>query len=458
MEHANRIKKVSFGLWLPVIWFAIESSRSISRWMTVMGYQVEINYMEGSPIERALYSTFMVIGILILIKRKVNWREVIRGNAWLVALFLYMLVSIFWSDFSGISFKRWTRSFADLVMALVVLTDHDSLEATYTVLRRVLFIIIPLSIIFIKYYRNIGTAWDYLGNEMWVGVTTHKNELGQVAMIAGIYFVIEIMRNWRKWSWRSMSMWIYILLLVMTLWVLIGSPTSRSTTSMFLFIVGVILFSALHYMKSKAAYIGRYLVLGSFLIGIFYVGFQAFTDKSVVTSAVEASGRDTTLTGRTELWDDLLHIASAHPILGVGYGSFWIGNTSGLWDKHIWGPTQGHNGYIDVYLELGITGLLVFGGLMLSTYRNILNEFKQNFDFAAFRLTLLIIILCHNLTESSFLRGSVSLWFLFLLVVLNISDKTKMQWKQTALSNIRVIPNPEVQLKYSNKRPAIRNE
>jgi exopolysaccharide production protein ExoQ len=318
------------------------------------------------------------------------------------------------------------------VMVLVVLTDHDPLEAIYTVLRRVLFVIIPLSVVFVKYYRDIGTSWDYLGNEMWVGVTTHKNELGQVAMIAGVYSVIEIMRHWRKNSWRSMSMWIYILLLMMTVWLLIGSPTSRSTTSMLLFIAGIMIILSLHFMKSKAAYIGRYIVIGSFILGIIFIGYQAFTARSVVTSAVEASGRDSTLTGRTELWEDVLLIASAHPILGVGYGSFWIGNTRGLWDKHIWGPTQGHNGYIDVYVELGIVGLFIFGGLILSTYRNILNEFKLKFDSAAFRLTLLVILLCHNLTESSFLRGTVSMWFLFLLVVLNISDRTKMQWKQTA--------------------------
>ena len=415
---------MSLALWVPVIWYALEASRSVSRWLSLLGYSIAgPDDLEGSPVDRAVYSALMGLGLAILYSRKVNWKILRRNNAWLFALFLYMLISVVWSDYPGVSFKRWTRSFADVVMALIVLTECDSFEGLYTVLRRVLCIAMPLSIILIKYYRDIGTAWDYLGNEMWVGVTTHKNVLGQVAMIAGLYFLTEIMRKWRSKSWRSMSVWIYLLFLFMTLWVLRGSPSSRSTTSAALFLIGALLLTAFNYLRSKAAYIRRYLVLGVFLVSVLFLALTALSDQSLIDTALGASGRDSSLTGRTDLWTDLLRIASDNPILGVGYGSFWIGNTHGLWDIHIWGPTQGHNGYLDVYVELGIIGLLILGGLIVSAYRSILSEFTRNYDIAALRLTILTLIICHNFTESSFLRGTVDLWFIFLVVVIDIPSR-----------------------------------
>ena len=396
-----------------------------------MGYSVAApGDLEGSPIDRAVYSALLIFGISILLSRKVKWRVLIKNNAWLFTLFLYMLVSIIWADFPGISFKRWTRSLADGVMALIVLTESEPLEAIYAVLRRVLCINIPLSIIFIKFYRDIGTDWDYLGNEMWIGVTTHKNVLGQVAMIAGIYFIVEIMRNWRTQGWRGRNVLIYSFFLLLTLWILNGSPSSRSTTSMILFIVGVLLLLGLNYLRPKIVYISKYFVFGVFLVGFLFLTIQAYTAltaTSVTSAALEASGRDSTLTGRTDLWNDLLKIASESPILGVGYGSFWIGNSHGLWDIHIWAPTQGHNGYIDVYVELGAIGLFLIGGLIISSYRRILHEFKPNYDAAAIRLTLLTMIIFHNVSESSFLRGTVDLWFLFLLVVINVPRGSELQ-------------------------------
>ena len=116
----------------------------------------------------------------------------------------------------------------------------------------------------------------------------------------------------------------------------------------------------------------------------------------------------------------MVAIAADSPILGVGYGSFWIGNTHNLWDGHFWKPAQGHNGYIDVYLELGIVGLFLLGGVLVSSYKRIMRLFIDHFEMAVLRFVWLLVILIHNFTESTFLRGTVDMWFIFLLAVINI--------------------------------------
>ena len=415
----------SVAIWVPILWYVLESSQNISRWLIAFGYQVaspSTNYIEGSPIDRAVYSSLMVVGILILLARLDRVVSFIKNNGWLVALFLFMLVSIAWSDFAAVSFKRWTRALGDVVMALVILTDRDALVAGGAVLRRALYFNIPVSIILIKYFREIGTGWDNYGNEMWIGGTPQKNVLGQVVMIGALYFLFEIMRRLRDKKF-DIQTGIYALYALMALWLLKGPPDSRSNTSIALFGVGLMVLIGLSLMKSHRDKIGKYLVLGGIAAGLVFIvvqGFQTTTGISIFEASVEATGRDTTLTGRTELWDDVLRIAADHPILGVGYGSFWIGNTHNLWDKHIWGPTQGHNGYVDVYVELGIVGVLLLAGVIISAYRGILQTLKWNFDLGVLLFVYLTVIVLHNVTESSYLRGSVDLWFVFLLTAIRL--------------------------------------
>ena len=135
-----------------------------------------------------------------------------------------------------------------------------------------------------------------------------------------------------------------------------------------------------------------------------------------------------TFTGRTDLWTDILTIASRHSPLGVGFGALWnVPDESTLyplkkWSETApsWRPGQGHNGYLDVYAELGLTGVLLVAGVVAVAFRKAWPLLSTDYEVASIRLTFLSAILLDNLTESSLLKGTHSLWFLFLLFVVNV--------------------------------------
>jgi exopolysaccharide production protein ExoQ len=413
VDRDKLAEQPSVGIWVPIIWYAIEVSQSVSRWLALLaGYRLEVDYLEGSPLDRAIYTGLMVVAMLILLTRRIKWGELIRSNRALAVLFLYMLLSIVWSPVPDVSFKRWARALIDLLMVLVVLTDRAGFAAETMTVRRVMCINIALSVIFIKYFRALGTAWDEFGNEMWVGVTTHKNELGQVVMIGGIYFVFELLRNWRRRA-RGFKL-ICLGYLILILWLLKGAPNHRSNTAIFGLIIGTALLLGLQLMQSRMAYLRRHF-LETATMGAVLLLVVASAGWPLLASGISASGRDLTLTGRTDLWSDLLDIAAENPIIGVGYGSFWIGNTHNLWERHLWGPTQGHNGYIDVYLELGAVGLLILAAVIIRGYRAALKLMSTDFWRGALHIAWLTVLVIHNLSESSYLRGAVDLWFTFLL-------------------------------------------
>ena len=91
-------------------------------------------------------------------------------------------------------------------------------------------------------------------------------------------------------------------------------------------------------------------------------------------------GRDLTFSGRTTLWKAAIQVSLMHhsSFLGVGYRNFWLGDSVNQILPYIAGwaktPGHGHNGYLDMWLELGWVGL---GLLLVFIVRNIIALVKM---------------------------------------------------------------------------------
>ena len=84
----------------------------------------------------------------------------------------------------------------------------------------------------------------------------------------------------------------------------------------------------------------------------------------------EAVGRDSTLTGRTAMWDQLLQL-KVDPWFGAGYESFWLGPRTNEISRHYQYVNQAHNGYLEVFLNLGWAGVALLGLVMAWGFRNV---------------------------------------------------------------------------------------
>ncbi len=418
--------KPSPWIWIPYIWLFIISTRSPSSWLSGQIGTVVDPDLSGSPLDRALLILLIVLGLFVLGSRVKRTKAILGRNKWLVVLFIYMTLSIIWSNFPDISFRRCFRSMGTLVMVLVALTEHDHLGAVRALLRRLYLVHIPLSIAAIKYFRNIGVAYTWDGvEEMWVGLAVHKNNLGQVAMCSGLVSIWQILQNWTR-----KKLTLDLLLLVLTLWVLHGSKNSHSSTAIVGFSVGAAVLFGLQHIKRRAAQAKRIILSGTITLMLLapfaHFVFETF-DTTPVGLVLDATGRDTTLTGRTGLWTDLLNNAAKNPVLGVGFGAFWVGHIGYAmypldnWSRVTpgWRPGQGHNGFVDVYVDLGVIGVALVLLVIGFAFAGALDDLRNEFELGSLRLTLLVSIVMNNLTESSLLKGTHSLWFLFLLVAVN---------------------------------------
>src|SRR5580693_1393307 len=193
--------QTSKGLWIPVIWVIIAGSRPVSNWFASAPSTALKNadaYLDGSPTDRYIFSALLVAGLLILISRRVQVGKLLRRNPAIFIFFTYCMISVLWSDHTDVAFKRWVKALSDLVMVLIVLTELDPLAATKRLLARVGFILVPWSILLIKYYPAMGRVYNiWTWEPSYVGVTDHKNTLGMVCMVLAIGFLWRFLLAYR---------------------------------------------------------------------------------------------------------------------------------------------------------------------------------------------------------------------------------------------------------------------
>jgi len=431
VSERSRDAQVSSALLLPLIWYAITASRPVGVWFMTWGIPLpgSLDYTEGTTFDGWVYGILLIMGIYVLARRGCDWGSILSENIWFVILFLFMLMSILWSDYPNVSVKRVIKSFGAAIMALIVLTEQKPLQAMITLLRRSAYFLIPLSIVTIKYYRNIGISWDWSGSAVsWQGVTMSKNILGQVAMTSAFCFLQERMYMRKGKSGRLID----YLYLLMSIYLLKGSDDAVSMTSLSVFVLGLFFFWRLHKMKMHQGRIKFFvmtmcLVIFSLLFTVIWHTLSPFSEKSLMGMVILAMGRDLTLTGRTEIWADVFEIASRSPVMGVGYGAFWIDRLVNIpWTENLtWTLGQAHNGYIDTFLQLGWVGTFLLIIASISAMLKITGTSQFNFEYTCFRLTFILVILYVNITESTFLRGDHNMWFLFLLATLFIPYLSK---------------------------------
>jgi exopolysaccharide production protein ExoQ len=420
-------RRISLSLWIPVIWLAVGLSKPFTYWVhpnklyylaTQFTQTTEYDPTRGSPLDRNFYLLLLCVGLIVLYKRKARISFDYRTNIWIYLFYVYALVSVSWSNYPDVSLKRWIKLAGEMIMVLVIQTEDNNQEAVDHVFRRCAILLIPLSVFLVKYKRTIGVYYDFTGASIsWRGVCEHKNGLGLLCAFMGIYLVWRLLKKWP--NLRAMSL--DGLLLLLTLYLFRGA---RSATSYVVFTMGVLVLVIEALFKGDTKKLRAALIISLVLVLVLQALSIIVLGQPVTSLIFSATGRDSTYTGRAPLWRELIKIGGQRPFLGAGYGSFWMGNlTHNLWDQFEWRPTNGHNGYIDIFVDLGLVGLIILILLIVRAYKRITTGLRSNRDISGLFLAFFVMILFHNVTESSLAKPTSFLWLLLLLTATTVVNK-----------------------------------
>jgi O-antigen ligase len=402
---------ISAALWIPTLWVGIIASRPLSCWL---GHEVPNGPQysaEGSPIDGTFFLLLIVAASVVVVNRKPNWSLFVSRNWPILLFYLYLLVTVLWAESTLVSFKRWFKEFGNIMVAMVILTEQNPQRALRAVFVRCGYLLIPLSVIFSRYFPNLGRAYTIGGEMEIIGVTFQKNSLGAMILVCSMAIVWDLLENklpGRKARDRvGLLLQIGILILGVYLLRLCDSKTS----TVCLALGGAVLATTrIPLLRNRVGSLG----LWTLSLVLFFVMVDAVF--GIKEAAIQSLGRDMTFTGRTSIWEEIAH-QNIDPLVGTGFCSFWT-------DQHYLSrmfegiPRSAHNGYLEVYIEGGYIAVTLLAILLGVTALRINEEMRSGANYALFRYAALVVTIVHNFSESGF-AIMAPIGFLFILAAID---------------------------------------
>jgi O-antigen ligase len=413
---AKRAPEVSYGLWIPLIWVLILGSRPVSLWFSP-GTLYQSG--EGSPVDATIYLLLICAAGIVLWKRQIPWSELFARNRILVLLLLYMAVSVLWTDVPFTSFKRFIKMIGMPAMGLVVLTEPDAVAALKTIARRSAYVLIPLSETLNKYFFSLAVTFDnWTGTMMVSGVSESKNMFGQMCFIESLLLIWILLQKGEQEParLRKTQFMLDASILMLAIYLL---RKAHSATSLVCLIAGVAV------LLGGNLRLVRWRIATWLAVGVAIFAILEFVVGGIFGSFTAALGRDPTLTNRTDIWQELWALRG-NLFVGTGFEGFWTGERF-LAILQLRRINEAHNGYLEVFLNLGAIGLALWLLVIAAAYRNCRRLIVNNYRFGQIGMTLFTVFLTYNCTESG-IRGLSFILFFFFLVAIDAVGRDRREW------------------------------
>jgi exopolysaccharide production protein ExoQ len=409
-DYRNR-PGLSPALWLPVLWLLVLGSRPLSFWFGISSPESDL---EGNSFDRTIYFVEILASIGILSRRRLVWGQVIRENWPIFIFYSFLLASVLWADDSFVTFKRWFKDIGAIPVMLLILTDNDPFMALDAVFLRCAYVLLPLSVLFIKYIPELGRSYTPEGGVGYGGVTQQKNSLGEIVLVFSLFLVWRMFRlhDLTSGRWLGRQNWLTWMILAMGGWLLWISNSMTATLCLILGICILISYK-LPLFRSNSRY-----VLIAFLIIIpgFLAANKAF---DLADELLPLIGRNPTLTNRTDIWQSVME-HPVDPVFGCGYLMYWDLHRTIEIDGNPVTLKTAHNGYLEIYLDGGWLGIGFLVLMLLALGARASHAILTGTHYGRLQFAFFVVMLVYNMSESMYARRS-PLWFCFLLFSLKAS-------------------------------------
>lgn len=252
------------------------------------------------------------------------------------------LTSTIWSVAPYDTFKA-AALFLLFILSIAAICHVLSIGVFCKTIARVLVFLILASVVMAVAYPEHGTHQlldisEGIHDGMWRGVFIHKNILGATACVSVFIFLF-----FRRLMEASFGFRLTCIVVAIACLMFAQSAGSWVATCVLL---------VYYYLIRSVPVSGSVLVL--IVLGVSVLAFAAFLPFN--DDIVAVLGRDTTYTGRTDIWPVVLDAIWQKPLLGFGYFAATFDFMRPLLVSRL-GAANAHNGYLDVVLGTGIVGL-----------------------------------------------------------------------------------------------------
>lgn len=248
----------------------------------------------------------------------------------------------------------------------------------------------------------------------WTGIYSQKNILGRHMSLAALTSLLLLPSS-------GHSRWLPRVVFPLALALVYLSDSKASIVLVVLLGLPLLVYQGVRRRHSHAV---------SFAWTASVVALLALVGGIGANGLLEALGRDRSLSGRVELWESLIPIAKEQIWLGYGFGAFWM-NLEGPYAEVLealqlrqpgttWLIGHAHNGFLDLQLQLGLIGILLFvSGLGVTATRALRELGRRANLLCVWSVVFLSFLILLNCVESELLETGIY-WALYTATVFSI--------------------------------------
>jgi exopolysaccharide production protein ExoQ len=374
-------------------------------WRHETGY--ERDEFRGDPLIQALW---LLVYVTFLLLVYIRWREVLatalRGKL-ILLLVAIVAASVLWSTAPEVTVRR-SGALTMTTLVGIYIAARFTVLYQLKLLAGVFALSAVLSLLFVFSFPQYGLGTGPNAGA-WEGIFLQKNVLGRyMAFGAMVFFLLAAGRYIpRPLGWAGFG-----LMLVLVFF-------SASTTAlMSLLVFAIVVAFFLNFRRIFESGRRLFFVLSG-LVGAAFV--MVFLNLSAVLGVF---GKNITLTGRSGLWNVLIVNIERRPLLGFGYGGFWLGGegpSERVWRAIPWQPTHAHNGFLELMLGVGLVGLVVFlAGFILYLTRALVWAHAAETLESLWPVVFFISLVLYSSTQSVLLEQNNILWMIYVATALSV--------------------------------------
>ena len=367
-------------------------------------------------IYRALRALLLLLGLaLVAWRAKLAWVFLRELNPWLPAFVLLAGASALWSIEPAVTVQRMIGVMAMSMVALSFALVSWHRRRFQDLMLRILTVLLLASVVAALAVPELGvesgTTFTLAG--AWRGVTFQKNALGHLAGFGLVFWCHAWLSRERRWLTALLGLGI-------ALTALLGS---RSSTSLLSALMGCLLLALLLRAPPN---LRRWMPVISGVFAVIVLTYALAVLKVVpgldalLRPITALTGKDQTFSNRSVIWEIINEHIQLAPVLGSGYGAYWIGPVANspsfvFLSRMYFYPTQAHNGYLETINDLGFVGLAVLLGFLYVYMRQSLQLFRIDRSQGALFIALFFVQAIENLSEANWFQSSSFEWVIMLL-------------------------------------------
>lgn len=367
----------------------------------------------GAPATRLMFyggiasqlAVYGAISFLLLrhASRVVRW---LGAMQWSLPLAALAVLSTVWSQFPFYTIRR-ALPFALAGVFGLYIAIRFPVWRQLRILRITMIALAVGTIIMALAFPKLSLDASAGHHADWQGVFTQKNACGRIMVLA----TAVLMADW-KISWqRIASAALFLVVMLMS--------GSRSAW----LVEGGLLLLWVSLVLAKRLDSRSRLIAAS---------FAAFTLLPAAATAaliycrtlLTWMGRDATLSGRTLIWKQVWLFILRRPCFGWGYDAFWRGIQGEAFRVvaavHFM-VFHAHNGLLEIWLELGAVGFVLFALSYFRAWRRLLPRLHAGeIDRSMWMVFVLALILFYDLDENTLLIYNGLFWVLYVSALANV--------------------------------------